>query len=45
MIVSTLSAEAIQSFQTLYEAEFGELLSEDEAQILAKQLLSLFLRY
>ena len=42
MIPSTLSAEAANSFQKIYEDEFGELLSEGEAQMLGRQLLGFF---
>jgi len=37
-----LSLEAISSFQELYEEEFGELLSDNDAQLMGIQLLRLF---
>jgi hypothetical protein len=37
-----LSREAIDEFKTIYEAEFGVPLSDDEAQEIALRLLRLF---
>ena len=37
-----LSLEATRSFQTLYQEEFGELLSDDDAQHKGILLLNLF---
>ena len=40
--VPGLSREAIQEFKEIYEDEFGEKLSDDEVQIIAKRLLRFF---
>lgn len=42
MTLSTLSAEATYSFQRIYEEEFGERLSKDEANLEGMQLLRFF---
>ena len=37
-----LSREAIDSFKAIYQEEFGVLLSDDEVQEIAMQLLRFF---
>lgn len=37
-----LSDEAIEEFRTLYEQEFGEIISKGEAQIRAQEIFALF---
>lgn len=37
-----LSFEAISEFKKIYEQEFGEKISDAEAQMLGNQLLNLF---
>jgi hypothetical protein len=39
---SGLSAEAIQEFRAIYAAEFGDELTDDEAQEMGMRLLRLF---
>ena len=38
-----LNQEAIQEFQNIYEQEFGEKLSDDEARLMGSELLDLYL--
>lgn len=37
-----LSPDAMQEFQAIYRQEFGEDLTDDEAQAMAQALLALF---
>ena len=37
-----LSREAIDEFKAIYQDEFGELLSDEEVQIIAMRLLRFF---
>ena len=37
-----LSREAIEEFKAIYQDEFGEILSDDEVQEIAMQLLRFF---
>ena len=37
-----LSREAIEEFKAIYQEEFGEVLSDDEVQEIALQLLRFF---
>jgi len=37
-----LSREAIEEFKAIYQAEFGEILSDDEAREIAMRLLRFF---
>ena len=37
-----LSREAIEEFKTIYQEEFGEILSDDEVQEIAMRLLRFF---
>jgi len=37
-----LSREAIEEFKAVYQAEFGELLSDDEVREIATRLLRFF---
>jgi len=37
-----LSREALDEFKAIYEEEFGEILSDDEVQIIAMRLLRFF---
>jgi hypothetical protein len=37
-----LSRQAIDDFKRIYQAEFGEMLSDDEAQEMALRLLRVF---
>lgn len=37
-----LSRQAIEEFKAIYEKEFGELLSDDEAQEMGLRVLCLF---
>ena len=37
-----LSREAIEEFRTIYQEEFGEVLSDDEVQEIATRLLRFF---
>lgn len=37
-----LSKEAIEEFKEIYEREFGKLISDEEAQELGQNLISLF---
>jgi len=37
-----LSREAIDDFKTIYQEEFGEILSDDEVQEIAIRLLRFF---
>ena len=37
-----LSREAIEEFKTIYQEEFGEVLSDDEVQEIAMRLLRFF---
>ena len=42
IMIPTLSTEAVRSFQQIYEEEFDEPLSDDEADMLGKRVLRLF---
>lgn len=37
-----LPTDAVIEFQTLYESEFGEQISEDEARIISTNLIDLY---
>jgi hypothetical protein len=38
-----LTKEAIEQFQTLYEKEFGEAISYEEAEVRANEIIHLYL--